>query len=416
MIKTLLVTFVAGLCLAVPARAQQRTDPADLLRRHAEAGTLAAGEAALAALPQDRQAIAAQGMIKFARAVETLAQGFYRHGLKPPRNNNIPLLRLPVPENPRPEPLTYEALRAIYVRFLADLTAAEAMLARLPDGSVRLPLDLNAVRLDLDGDGQATPAESLGRIIARVGLADPRFREPVADAPTEPWEVGFDRADTTWLRGYCHLMSALLEFVLAYDWHETYASAAHLFFAGATDPSEARAAPEPARDPILGGDGGQFADLIALVHLVRWPLAEPERLPRAREHLKTMIVLNRQTWTEVQAETDDDHEWLPGPHQRNTAFPGLQVTAERIEAWKAALTELEAALDGTLLVPHWRYRQGIDLKAVFTAPRPLDLVLWGTGHAALPYLKDGPQMSRASWNQWQRIFAGQFLTYAIWFN
>ncbi|MCZ0735754.1 hypothetical protein [Phreatobacter sp. AB_2022a] len=415
MIKTLAAVLAAGLCLAGAATAQ-RIDPADLLRRHAEAGTLAAGEAALAALPQDRQAIAALGMIKFGRAVETLAQGLHRHGLKSPRHDNIPLLRLPVPENPQPAPLTYDALRAIYARFLADLAAAEAVLARLPEGSVRLPLDLNAVRLDLDGDGQASPAEALGRIVARVGGADPRLSEPAADMPVEPWEVGFDRADMTWLRGYCHLLSAMLEFVLAHDWRDTYAGAAHLFFAGASDPSEARAAPERPRDPILGGDGGQFADLVALVHLVRWPLAEPERLPRAREHLKSMIALSRQSWTEIQAETDDDHEWLPGPNQRNTAFPGLEVTADRLDAWKAALAEFEAALDGTLLVPHWRYRQGFDLKAVFTEPRPFDLVMWGTGHAALPYLKDGPQMSRTSWNQWQRIFAGQFLTYALWFN
>lgn len=415
MIKPLAAALLAGLCLAGTAQAQ-RADPADLLRRHAEAGTLAEGEAALAALPQDRQAIAALGAIKFVRAVETLAQGLYRHGLKHPRHNNIPLLRLPLPENPQPTPLTYDALRAIYARFLADLTAAEAVLARLPEGAVRLPLDLNAVRLDLDGDGRASAEEALGRIVLQVGMGNPRASDPAGQPTIDSWEVGFDRADMTWLRGYCHLMSAMLEFVLAYDWRETYDAAAHLFFAGAADPLGPRAAPERARDPILGGDGGQFADLVALVHLVRWPLAEQDRLPRVRDHLKSVIALSRQTWTEVLAETDDDHEWLPGPNQRNTAFPGLEVTAERLDAWKAALTEFEAALDGMLLVPHWRYRQGIDLKAVFTEPRPFDLVLWGTGQAALPYLRDGPQMSRASWARWQRIFAGQFLTYAIWFN
>jgi hypothetical protein len=94
----------------------------------------------------------------------------------------------------------------------------------------------------------------------------------------------------------------------------------------------------------------------------------------------------------------------------------MQVTQERLDAWLAALDEFEAVLDGKKLVPHWRYRQGIDFGAFFTQPRPFDLVLWMTGHAALPYLKDGPVTSQQTWNQWQRIFSGQFLAYAIWFN
>lgn len=414
MIKTLFAALLALIACGSPEAGAQApgADAADIIRRHASAGTLAQGEADLARAPQNAQAVAALGMIKFARAVETLGQGLHRYGLRAPRSGSMPILRLPVPENPNPEPLSYDKLRAIYVRFLADLTEAEAVLARLPAGPVHLEIDLNAVRLDFRGDGKAGPDEALGRIIARVATIGAAGTEP--DGP--PWDVGFDRADMTWLRGYSRLLSGFLEFALAYDWHETYDGAAHLFFQGAADLSGQRAATEPLRDPIIGGDAGQLADLVALVHLVRWPLAEPERLIKAREHLKAVIALSRQTWKEVLAETDDDHEWLPGPGQHNTAFPGLEVTKERLDGWHAALNEFEAVLDGKLLVPHWRYRHGIDLKAFFEQPRPFDLVLWGTGHAALPYLKEGPQISRQSWAQWQRVFSGQFLTYAIWFN
>jgi hypothetical protein len=385
----------------------------ELVQRHAQEGQLAAAEAELAARPRDAQTVAALGMISFARAVETFGQGLYRHGLKPLRGDRIPLLRLPLPENPQAEPLSYDKLRAIYARFLADLTAAEAVLAGMPDGPVHLDLDLDAVRLDLRGDGRADPDESLGRLVARVSLV--ALSAPPADIP--PWPVGFDRADTTWLRGYCKLLSAALEFTLAYDWHTTYDAAAHLFFAGAVDPSGPFAAPDlPFRSPILGGDAGQSADLVALLHLIRWPLAEPGRLKRARQDLKAVIALSRQSWREVLAETDDDHEWLPGPDQHSTAFPGMQVTRERLDTWLAALDTFDAALDGRQFLPHWRYRQGIDLSAVFEEPRDFDLVLWITGHAALPYLKDGPQVSRQTWAQWQRVFSGQFLTYAIWFN
>lgn len=412
MITAWLAALLACAALATGAVAQG-SGAAETLRRHAQAGTLAAGEAELARLPADPQAIAALGMLKFARAVETLGQGLHRYGLRAPSSSALPILRLPVPENPKPEPLTYEKLRAVYAGFLADLTAAEAVLASVPEGAaIRLPLDLNAVRLDLDGDGRASPEESLGRIIARVSA----FGGAPAAADAPAWMVGFDRADVTWLRGYSRLLSGFLEFVLAYDWRQTYEGAAHLFFEGARDPSGARSAPEPLRDPLLGGDAGQFGDVIALIHLVHWPLAEPDRLVRARDHLKAVIALSRQTWREVLAETDDEREWLPGPRQRDTAFPGLEVTQERLDGWQTALTEFEAVLDGKLLLPHWRYRQGIDFAAFFTEPRPFDLVLWATGHGALPYLKDGPQISQASWDRWQAIFAGQFLTYAIWFN
>lgn len=386
----------------------QDASVAELLRQRASAGAWMAAESELATRGGDAQTVAALGMVRFARAIETLGKSFHRHGLRPPRAAMIPILRFPVPENPRPEPLTYEALRAIYVTFIADLAAAEATLASLPAGAVKLPIDLNAVRLDLNGDGRLTSDESIGEIMLAMTSRQPR--QSLADPA--PWEVAFDRADMLWLRGYSRLLSAFAEFALAYDWRESFAAAGHVFFAGAADPSSGAADPNPS----LGREATSIADAIALAHLTRWPLAEPQRLLKARDHLKAVIALNRATWTEVLAETDDDREWLPAPHQSSTAFPGMSVTQERIDAWRAALDELDAALDGRKLAPHWRYRRGFDLGAVFTDPRPFDLVLWITGHAALPYLKDGPIAAADSWRQWQRAFGGQFLAYAVWFN
>ena len=46
----------------------------------------------------------------------------------------------------------------------------------------------------------------------------------------EPFEVAFDRADAIWMRGYCRLLSAMLEFVLAHDWSDTFGKAAGVFY------------------------------------------------------------------------------------------------------------------------------------------------------------------------------------------
>lgn len=412
--KRLLVAALWTMALIATAQAQDMA-VAERLKARAEAGELGQAETELAR-GSDAQTIAALGMVRFARAFERFSQSLYRHGLRQPTelSSFMPWGRITVPTNPNPEPLTYEKLRAIYTELLRDLAAAEGTLARLPDGAVKLPLDLNAVRLDINGDARGDAAESLGALIA--GMMGPPNRRRDAAPPVDSWTVGFDRADMFWLRGYCNLLSSTLEFVLAHDWRNTYVAAAHLFFAGAADPNAKVADPSGIPGLAPGRGAGQFADAIAFVHLARWDVAEPRRLLKSRDHLKAVITLSRQTWKEVRAETDDANEWLPKPEQQSRALPSMPIDDSMIDGWLGVLDEMEAVLDGKKLIPHWRYNQGIDLAAVFTSPRPFDLVLWVTGHAALPYLKDGPTVSQETWRRWQAMFRGNFLAYAAWIN
>ena len=53
---------------------------------------------------------------------------------------------------------------------------------------------------------------------------------PPTPKETAPFEVKFDNSDAFWLRGYCHLLSASLEFVLAYDWRSAFERTAGLFY------------------------------------------------------------------------------------------------------------------------------------------------------------------------------------------
>jgi hypothetical protein len=403
------LSVILSLILASLAPLHAQT-ASELISRHMEAGTVTAGAQNLqrvaAANPADATAVQALGFMQMAQAIETLGQGLYRYGLAAPRGSLIPILRLPVPENPNPEKLDYAKLRAVYVRFLADLAKAEATLARVPPtGDIKFVLDLGKIKLDLKGNSRADELEPFGKILNALGMR----------GQFESWEVAFDRADGTWLRGYTHVLSSFLEFVLAYDWQETYAATAQHFFIGARDSAN----PVHRMDsgnPMVARDTPALVDAIAMIHLIRWPLVEPERMKRAHGHLKQVVALSRQNWREVMAETDDDREWLPNPRQKSRAVTVGEVTEERVAAWLQVMDEFDALLDGRKLLAHWRFANGVDMRAFFMEPRPFDLVLWATGHGAMPYLKDGPLVSSETTRQWQMLFGGQFFTYAFWFN
>lgn len=417
-----LFCFAVGVAFTgIPAQAQT---PAEVLNSHLTSGRLGEAVKALTAAtardPASAEARMALGFAQFAAAVERLGQSLHRYGLMSASAPYLPVLRMPVPENPKPERLDYQKMRAVYVQLLADLAAVDQTLARMPAGEPKLVIDLFAIRLDLNGDGRISDDERLGNIVIALGMGPrgamvPRPGGSAPPAEAAEWVVAFDRADALWLRGYSRLLSAFVEFVLAHDWHETYDATAHLFFAGAVDASNPMSLPD-ADGGMMGREGRQIADYVAFLHLARWPVVEPERMKAVRTHLKAVVALSRETWAAVLAETDDDREWLPAPHQKNRAVTALAVGEEQVKGWLAALDEFDAVLDGRKLVPHWRHQLGFDLRQVLEEPRPFDVVLWLTGHAARPYLKSGEMISQATWRQWQRIFSGNFLAYAFWFN
>lgn len=88
------------------------------------------------------------------------------------------------------------------------------------------------------------------------------------------------------------------------------------------------------------------------------------------------------------------------------------------ESWNFIRAETDDLLQGRRLVPFWRkgVTQGINLKRVFLEPRGFDLVMWVQGTAAVPYLEDGPQTRPEVWQRLQRVFRGEFVGFALWFN
>jgi hypothetical protein len=404
--------------LGLPLQAQADTQAAAIAAFSAE--TVSARDAALAefeaAKAGDPLAAYAAGSLEFFVALEKLAAGLHRHGFESPQSFMLPLMRLPVPDNPNPEPLTYEQFRAILVGFRDRLERSAATLGSVPaDADIGMVLDLTHVGIDLNEDGAITPDESMAAIMASLSRGG---SAPDGAAPALTFR--FDRADGYWLQGYAEFLMAQADFWLAHDFRSTFDGSFHMLFPRAKLPLQDILVP-PSSDmgSSIFTSEWRIADFISLVHLVNWPVVEPERRQAARRHLLEMIRLSREDWKAIRAETDNDREWLPGPQQKGeNPLTGLEVGEEQVEAWLATLTMAEDLLEGRLLLPHFRITgKGINMKRFFDEPKPFDLVLSITGPAIAPYLESGKILTSDEFNQIQRQFGGSgFLTFALWFN
>jgi hypothetical protein len=349
------------------------------------------------------------GAVQFMQAAERLGQSLYRHGLNPaPEVFSVPFFRLPVPYNPNPEPLAYNQARAMIRQFADDLAIAEATLVQVDDPTVQLPLAIGQIRLDLNGDGAATDAESLWQLYRQINQAPDLPPDQVAQ-----FVIDFDGSDAPWLRGYSHLLMALGDTLLAHDWHEGFDHTFHTLFPRASLPFQALTDKSARSD--YARDVDEIVDFIAFIHLIHWPVQEPDRMASALHHLESVVDLSHENWRRILAETDSGREWLPNPRQTG-AILGLAVTQPRIDAWMLFLDEFGAMLKGEKLMPHWRLAQGVNLRRVFLEPRPFDLVLWIQGSGALPYAEPGPISTAETWENILMLMEGDFFTYAAWFN
>ena len=378
-------------------------------------GRIGQGEQALSqhllVRPDDDQARFGLGTLQFLSAIETLCHSLYRHGLhgQLARELGIAFLRLPLPEAPKPEAVTYEDLRKMLEDLIVGLQRAETTLSGVKDDKIKLPLHLGRIKLNL-GEGVLVPLTHLVGTFRPTPAENLRGGSITRDAE---WLVVFDRGDVAWLRGYCHLLMGMAEFALAHDGRELFDDSAQLFFARPQGPYATLLQLHP---KTASFEYEEIIDLISFIHVIRLPVQEPQREQAVLDHLQQMVVLSQESWRYILAETDDDHEWIPNPRQKSSL--GGKVTQEMVDSWLAMLAELGPILEGKRLVPFWRAHdpRGVNLRRVFLEPRTFDLVLWIQGTAAVPYLESGPVTSPAVWREVERIFQGNFFGFAIWFN
>jgi hypothetical protein len=408
---------LVGLVLLLPASLAAAEPP--LVEKFLTDGRLSEGERAIEAHlkmhPADSQARFGLGTLQFLRAVEHLGQSLYKYGAIGPESRlgrQIPIVRLAVPQNSKPAKVRYENVRAILQDLVDDLAKAEATLAKVEDPGVKLPLHFGLIALDLNGDGATGGDETLWKLYAGLNrglrLADDATPEAVQD-----FVIGFDQGDVFWLRGYCHLLSAICETVLAYDEERFFNAIAHQLF----DRPEVSALPaELLRDERNGWEH-DIADAIVAIHLASFPLKQPDKMKAAHEHLIAVIRLSRESWKAIQTETDNDHEWVPNSKQESV-IPNVRVSAEMIAGWHDFLNEAESMLTGKKLIPHWRLKDGvgINLRKVFQEPRDFDLVFWAHGAGAVPYVEAGEVVTQETFSRFERLYRGNFVGFAIWFN
>ncbi len=320
-----------------------------LVEKYLHSGNLSNGElvleAALVDEPENDQVRFGLGVIRLIRGVERLGQSLTQYGVK---TTQVPVLRLPVPKNPDPAVITYTAFRRLLVDFYNDLETVEATLSEITDDDVQLPLHLNKIRLDLNGDGKAI--EKFGTILKSVVRQDFEFLKENPD-----FEVHFDRGDVAWLRAYCHLVMSLLDMLLVMDTEESFNITAQDWFTK----------PEHKYEGTRQEQWKKLRDVNDAVFV-----KEPLRFNRFRLHLIAVTELNHETWKHIRREEDDHFEWLPNPSQKGVL--GLPVRNEMIDAWLEMMDEFKRLLEGQKTLPRIfgivKEGQGLNIKILLTDP------------------------------------------------
>jgi hypothetical protein len=401
--------------IAPPSANTPPPPPAPLVEKYLLNGTLKDGEQALLLelqrQPKNDQVRFGLGTLQFLRAIEHLAQDLYKFGPQlHSAGPKLPFLRMHLPENAHPQTVTYEGIRAVFDTCAKNLAKSEATLAGITDTKVKLPIHFGMIRLDLNGDGRADQVETLWSVYGHLTR-----NEGITDEAARKFYIVFDRGDVNWLRGYCHLLGSLCDVYLAYDSRETFNCTAHLFYPKVQTPypflTKGRHVFKSAREDM------DWADLVALIHTIRWPVAEAWRMTSALHHLEAVVAQSKESWKFIMAETDDDHEWIPNPKQTGV-MPNMHVTAEMVTTWQSMMDEIGRILAGEVLIPFWRGDEavGVNLRKVFLEPQTLDLVEWVQGPAAAPYLEHGKMTDKSMWRSLREVFGGQFPGFAIWFN
>ncbi len=417
----------AGLALALLSGTAQAGESGDRLADALYSGTLGdlAGTATDACDAGEGDACFTLGLDAVINAFETLAQNLYRHGAVVPDSSAFGLLMgMGMPSapsaNPDPEPLTYDLLREHLDAFTAQLDDAATYMKLAGEGTqFVIPIEPLRVRIDLDGDGERGETETLGTLLENAG-AGFDVPEPSGKAQSKGQQpaapelvIGFDNADAYWFAGYSNITALPVDFLLAHDFTAFYDAFLHRVFPKAGLPMG-----NLARGGSLVIDAdtdAYFADVIAAIHTASFPVADRDRLAGVLERASAVTALSRQNWEAILAETDDNFELVPSPTQ-TSLVPDQEVTEEIVSAWHQALDQIDRIIAGDLLVPHWRFTKGVNLKTYLETAQKTDLVLLFTGHDALPFLDDGPIAGADDFRELNDVMGDDWPLFAIWFN
>jgi hypothetical protein len=360
-----------------------------------------------AATPSN-QSTFTQAICQLSASMEAFQQGLYQYGFEV--NSSSAGIRSvgPIPHNPKAEVVNYQKIRKLIETFHEELHAIEKTVATIGEDEFHLPLDLTKMRFDIDNNGKRTEMESSMALVLSIDNNNRRMTPDQVDELNKiDGTIVFDKSDLLWLKGYVQITLGATDLLLAHDFEQPFnAISGNLF-----------QKPENALSKLGANDDnyGDVANLIAAFHVAKMKVAEPDRLKQARQHLLNMVDASKAMWISVQAETDNNKEWLPSPKQDSVT--GIKITEEMVTGWHQFLNEYEAILNGKKLLPHWRFKgKGINLKRVLEESTETDVILWITGHAAAPFQELGELTDQGLWRQLNRTFNGNLLGMSFFIN
>ena len=381
--------------IALPAMAE--TDYSALIRDQGLSGARATLSAIAAPTPSDRFAF---GGVLFLGAVEHALQTRWRAGLSSGfmMLSDVPVLRLPIPENPAPQPFDPAIIEQLFATMEGDLATAIATLAPVNDNDdLAVTISTGDLWFDINMNATRDPGEAFGDVAGT--FLRPGFM-PATPAPEIT--IRFDTADAAWLSAYAHMLSAFSEAVLALSPTDTIARVI-----AARDAMQA-ISPDAAGSPAVPGmtEAGQIADLVAILVGSIEQRPDPTRTAAMRDHLLALIADNRSFWRRVAREADNTAEWIPNKNQ-TSALP-LDFPPETGKRWLAILADAEAVLKGDLLIPYWRLPPdaGINLAHLLADPPELDIIGMIQGETLLPYMERGRRADADNLRQFQELVSG----------
>jgi hypothetical protein len=398
-----MVRYMLILCFAAAPLFGLGTPEKPRLEKVLYTGNLEKGASELSAYctakRDDAQALYELGIVRFLRAVEGLAQDMYRFG---PQESArfIPILRIPVPDKKDPEKITYRKFRKVLSDFSGNLAAARKTFESVPEKELKVPVFIGSVIIDIDKDGKPSEWETLWVIFERYNAGARSFTKQEALS----FSLTFDTADVHWFIGYCHLLEAMCDIMLTYDFELLFGAVAPYLF---------RTADESDFDIL---------DQRMTGLLLNFKNIETPRRASALGHLLAMISESRACFADVRKETDDDFEWIPNPKQTGVFGGTMTVTDEIIDEWLFFLDEAESLLTGKKLIPVKVSRTYTDeglllsLKKIILEPVDLNIMQLITGKGLKVWADEGPEADRQTLERLGRIFGGEFFGFALWFN
>ena len=366
---------------------------------------LAPTETRLAALtsPSNEDLFALAGL-RFLGGIEQALQLRWKTGVQADWSE-LPILRLPIPENPNAIPFQAADFTALIRNLDADMEASREALAQLGDKPFALPIRVADLWFDINANGTREPGEGLAEVTG-LTLGGGRMIGVQVQDPV----ITFDTADAAWLSAYTHFLSGFASTALAYDPEPAIqrvldSSKAIYALWGSTPPNNA-----------MVMMFGRQVDRVAMILHALSNTPDTALAQDAYGHFLSMIQENRRFWTLVALETDNAGEWVPNDNQ--VSGLGIMMPPGTGERWKAVLADAEKLLKGEVLIPHWRFgaEAGINLKKAFENPPPVDLVTWIQGEGLLPYAEKGPQMSMQSWRDFEDFVQGDAMLFAVFLN